>query len=84
MPKLLKQFLPWTALGGWISLLAYVCLLAPTVADQGKGYTFPINNHGAIRYVTLFVYYLVFLYVPFVAIASALIQQSQWWSQRSS
>jgi hypothetical protein len=80
MRKLLKGFLPWTALGGCLLLLTCACVLAPTAPDQGKGYTYAINNHGAIHYVTPFVYYMVFLYVPLMLIAAALIKR---WAQRS-
>jgi hypothetical protein len=80
--RTIARVLPWLILGGWFVVIA-CAVSSPVVPNPITGHTVPMNNHGTIHYVTPLVHYLLFWYIPALALVATVLNRSGWWKRRN-
>jgi hypothetical protein len=78
--RTIARVLPWLFLGGWFVVIA-CAVSSPVVPNPTTGHIVPMNNHGTIHYVTPLVHYLLFGYIPALALVAILLKRSGWWKR---
>jgi hypothetical protein len=80
--RIIVRVVPCLFLSGWFVVIA-CAVSSPVVPNPTTGHIVPMNNHGTIHYVTPLVHYLLFGYIPALALVAILLKRSGWWKRHN-